>query len=65
MRKRTALVPDRNYTHSANGELPKRPVSVVAAPWEDAAEPKIEAPPEPKGPIKKGPRPGKLKPDAK
>lgn len=59
-RKRTVLVPDRNYTNASDGHLPRREVSVVAAPWEEAATRKV-APPKPTGPVLKGPRPGKLK----
>lgn len=32
--KRTILVPNRAYTSSADGSLPKTPVSVSMAPWE-------------------------------
>ena len=65
MRKRTLTVPDRNYTSSTEGHLPRRVVSVAAAPWEEATEPPAPVEEKPKGPILKGPRPGKLKPDAK
>lgn len=35
VRKKTILVPDRAYIMAAQGALPKRPVSVSQAPWED------------------------------
>lgn len=67
LRKRTVEVPDRNYTSSADGSLPRRGVSVAAAPWELEDELNklgVVEPPKAKGPILKGPRPGMLKPDA-
>lgn len=36
--KRTVLVPNRNFTSSADGHLPRSAVSVAAAPWELEAE---------------------------
>lgn len=38
MRKKTILIPDRSYTSSADGHLPRNAVSVAAAPWDDPAE---------------------------
>ncbi len=34
MLKKTILVPNRSYTSSADGHLPKVPVSVSQPPWE-------------------------------
>lgn len=34
MLKKTILVPNRNYTSSADGSLPKSAVSVSMPPWE-------------------------------
>lgn len=34
MKKMTILIPNRNYTSSADGKLPKVPVSVSRPPWE-------------------------------
>jgi hypothetical protein len=33
MKKITVLVPNRSYTSSADGHLPKVPVSVSCPPW--------------------------------
>lgn len=36
MLKKTILVPNRNYTSSADGSLPKSAVSVSMPPWEES-----------------------------
>lgn len=61
--KRTVMVPDRNHTSSQDGLLPMRPVSVAAAPWEDAVVYQKPSKTRHIGPVLKGPRPGKLKKD--
>lgn len=38
MRKKTLLIPDRTYTSSADGRLPRNAISVAAAPWDDPNE---------------------------
>lgn len=64
--KRTIEVPDRTHTKSAGGSLPRREVSVAAAPWDLKVElNRLGVVEPPKGPILKGARPGKLPPDPK
>lgn len=40
MDKKTITVPNRSYTSSADGHLPKVPVSVSRPPWEKETEEK-------------------------
>lgn len=35
MKKKTISVPNRSYTSSADGQLPRVPVSVSMPPWEE------------------------------
>lgn len=42
MRKKTLLLPDKTYSNSAVGNLPRSRVSVAAAPWEDTEPQEIE-----------------------
>ncbi len=67
MRKRVIHVPDRAYTSSQDGNLPRRGVSVPAEPWEIERELDVLGvrPAPAKEYNKKGPRPGKLPPDPK
>lgn len=42
MRKKTLLLPDKTYSNSAVGSLPRSKVSVAAAPWEDTEPQNVE-----------------------
>ena len=49
VKKRTALIPNRNITMSLDGVLPKFPVSVAMMPWDDPdPEPQPAPPPAPR-----------------
>lgn len=65
MKKRVIEVVDRTFFNSNQGALPRKPVSVVAMPWDMEDELNRLGVVTHKPAHMRQPRPGKLKPDPK